>query len=84
MYSIALSIGNPIKLDRNTYWAARGRFARFCVELELLKPLQSIVDIEGKLYNIEYENFSTICYMCGKVGHRKEECNSGIAREEQR
>lgn len=80
LYSIALSIGTPIKLDKNTYWAARGPFARFCVEIDLTKPLISQVDLEGRVYNVEYENFSAICYSCGRVGHRKEECGATKGR----
>lgn len=81
LYSIASCIGGHIKLDHNTYWTSRGRFARFCVELDLTKPLLREIELNGKLYNVEYENFSSICYKYGRVGHRREECSLNEARQ---
>lgn len=53
LYSIALSIGQLIKQDRNTYWTARGRFACFCVELDLTNSLVSAVELDRKMYNVQ-------------------------------
>lgn len=41
LYAIAKCIGKPLKVDLNTAMAARGRFARVCVEVDLNKPLFS-------------------------------------------
>lgn len=27
-------------------------------------------------FNVEYENFSTICFKCGRIGHKMEACTS--------
>ncbi|MBA0869351.1 hypothetical protein Goshw_027206, partial [Gossypium schwendimanii] len=32
-------VGRPIKLDSNTVYTTRGKFARICIEIYLSKPL---------------------------------------------
>ncbi|XP_057416051.1 uncharacterized protein LOC130710717 [Lotus japonicus] len=74
LLSIARAIGKPIKVDRNTLMAYRGRFARICVELDLTLPVVGKVCIEDYWYNIEYEGLHVICTKCGCYGHRSREC----------
>ena len=74
IYSIAASMGEPIKVDYNTFTTTRGKFARFSVQLDLDKPLKGAIQIRGVTYPIEYENFTTICFTCGRVGHRSNDC----------
>lgn len=73
-YLIAKQVGKPVKLDEMTAYASRGRYARICVQVEIDKPLLSRVQIAGKFVTIEYEGLPTICYSCGRIGHRKENC----------
>ncbi|KAL8151621.1 LOW QUALITY PROTEIN: hypothetical protein V2J09_021429 [Rumex salicifolius] len=40
VFSIAKSIGKPRKMDTKTLFVNKGRFARVCIEVELLKPLK--------------------------------------------
>ncbi|MBA0699118.1 hypothetical protein Goari_000782 [Gossypium aridum] len=35
-------VGRPIKLDSNTTYTTRGKFARICIEIDLSKPFDSI------------------------------------------
>ncbi|KAG8371874.1 hypothetical protein BUALT_Bualt12G0008300 [Buddleja alternifolia] len=70
LFTIAKGIGKPVKMDHNTYKSARGRFARFCVQVELSKPLLLAVEINDIRYLITYENLPSICFSCGRVGHK--------------
>ncbi|KAL7206158.1 hypothetical protein ACSBR2_018966 [Camellia fascicularis] len=54
--------------------AARGKYARVCVEMDLRKPLISHITIGRYHYVVEYEHFHLLCFSCGRVGHRKEKC----------
>lgn len=44
------------------------------LELNLEKPLVARIRVDGIVRHIEYENLPIICYDCGRVGHRKENC----------
>ncbi|KAI8549924.1 hypothetical protein RHMOL_Rhmol06G0063000 [Rhododendron molle] len=55
----------------------RGKYARVCVEIDLNKPLKSRIYIEGKIYRIEYEHIPIMCFGCGRVGHRRDQCSWG-------
>ncbi|XP_057441890.1 uncharacterized protein LOC130733681 [Lotus japonicus] len=74
LMSAARAIGKPIRLDRNTLRADRGRFARICVELDLDKPVVGKICLEDYWYKIEYEGLHVICTKCGCYGHRACEC----------
>lgn len=67
-------IGKPIRADHNTGMAARGRFARICVEVDITKPLLTMFKLKRRVRRIEYEGLHLVCFECGIVGHRKEEC----------
>ncbi|KAK4433018.1 hypothetical protein Salat_1064000 [Sesamum alatum] len=83
IYSIAKSLGTPIKIDHNTFWASRGKFARLCVQTDLEKPVQYTVDVNDKLYKLVYENLPSICYSCGRVGHKDVECGFKTTNQEE-
>ncbi|XP_028061200.1 uncharacterized protein LOC114264702 [Camellia sinensis] len=67
-------LGTPLKVDISTAMAARGKYARVCVEIDLHKPLISRITIGRYHYVVEYEHLHTLCFSCGRVGHRKEKC----------
>ncbi|XP_061355743.1 uncharacterized protein LOC133300236 [Gastrolobium bilobum] len=73
--SISNWLGKFVKIDAATTLLARGRFARLCVELDLMKSLQGEYKVEGKVNMVEYEGLHLICYGYGKYGHRMETCN---------
>ncbi|KAI7990718.1 hypothetical protein LOK49_LG12G02460 [Camellia lanceoleosa] len=52
--------------------AARDRYARVCVEMDLRKPLTSYLIIGKYKYVVEYEHVHLLCFACGRVGHRRE------------
>ncbi|XP_057432231.1 uncharacterized protein LOC130724985 [Lotus japonicus] len=78
LLSAARVIGKPVKLDRSTLRAERGRFARICVELDLNKPVIGKICLEEFWYNIEYEGLHVICTKCGCYGHRTRECSGMV------
>lgn len=80
---VASVLGRLIKLDEATTNASRGRFARVCIEIDTEKPLLTKVHINRQFVHIEYEGLPTICYICGRIGHRREQCihTIGAVRE---
>ncbi|KAJ4822657.1 hypothetical protein Tsubulata_035931 [Turnera subulata] len=62
-------IGKLVRIDHDTQEAIRERYARVAVELDLSKPLQSQVFVDGRWYFISYEHILQICFDCGLAGH---------------
>ncbi|WOK93145.1 hypothetical protein Cni_G01838 [Canna indica] len=75
---IAAVIGRPLKFNDYTISGERGKFARFCVLVDIKKPLEHgfwIETVNGRFFQtIAYENLPNICYGCGRIGHREEIC----------
>ncbi|GLT84702.1 hypothetical protein SLE2022_029190 [Rubroshorea leprosula] len=76
---LARKLGNPIKVDRGTLLATRGKFARVCVEVDLSQRLPSTVDLDleelpQSLILVEYKGLHRICFHCGEYGHKEEAC----------
>ncbi|XVF12616.1 hypothetical protein REPUB_Repub08aG0134300 [Reevesia pubescens] len=63
-----------ICFDHNNEETLRGKFARICVEVDLTKPLISKMKVGRKMINVEYEELNLICFQCGRVGHKKDNC----------
>ncbi|XP_057418764.1 uncharacterized protein LOC130712971 [Lotus japonicus] len=74
LMSLAKLIGTPVRVDMTTLNAERGRFARICVELDLMLPVVGKFWFEGFRYKIVYEGLHIICTKCGCYGHRGREC----------
>lgn len=58
-------IGKTVKVDKNTLTKERGKYARLCIQVNLLKPLLSMFLIKGRHYKIEYERLHLLCLSCG-------------------
>jgi hypothetical protein len=67
-------IGETVKVDRNTLFQERGKYARVCVEVDLNKPLLAMFELKGEVYKVEYEGLHMLCRSCGKFGHYVEGC----------
>lgn len=63
-----------LKIDVVTTLQSRGQFAWIWVELDLDKSLDPKVIVRGYLLNIEYESLHSICFRCGKYGHKEYRC----------
>ncbi|XP_026415757.1 uncharacterized protein LOC113311123 isoform X2 [Papaver somniferum] len=74
LFEVAGKLGRPIKIDKNTELVMRGRFARLCVEVDTNAPLKSLIRNGQIKQKIEYEGIHLICFNCGKISHKKENC----------
>nr|CCA66008.1 hypothetical protein [Beta vulgaris subsp. vulgaris] len=75
LHSIGSKIGKVIKIDRNTESMDRGQYVRFCIEVDLSKPLLSKFRLNGKVWIVQYEGLRLICFKCGHLGHKEDTCN---------
>ncbi|KAL7211244.1 hypothetical protein ACSBR2_014178 [Camellia fascicularis] len=75
LFHIAKALGVPLKVDIHTAMVARGKHARVCVEIDLRKPLISHFTIDKYTYGVEYERLHSLCFSCGRIGHRQESCS---------
>ncbi|CAN1787258.1 hypothetical protein LINPERHAP1_LOCUS17568 [Linum perenne] len=77
-------VGKTVKLDSTSQAPERGKFARIAVEIDLDRPLPSVVLLDRALQQVEYENLSCLCFECGLVGHERPNCprRSGLIAPE--
>nr|POE97443.1 uncharacterized protein CFP56_05438 [Quercus suber] len=81
LHLIGKAIGNVLRVDTHTTAEARGRFARLCVQVDVTKPLVTAVLI-GKLEQpVSYEGIHMLCFDCGRMGHRRENCPYSIRKD---
>lgn len=74
LYKIGGKIGRVIKIDKHTESMNRGQYIRLCVEIDITKPLLSKFRLNGRVWVIQYEGLRQICFKCGKLGHKEEQC----------
>lgn len=67
-------MGPVLRADTHTTAESRGRFARICVQISLDKPLIKLLWIGGLEQPVLYEGLSSLCFTCGRVGHKAEVC----------
>lgn len=48
LHQIASGLGEPIKADAKTFWGMRGKYARLCIQVDLSKPVERGIIINGK------------------------------------
>lgn len=77
LMGIAKGLGKPLRVNATTLNLERARFARVCVEVNLSKPLQGSVLINGGRYFVSYEGLTNICARCGIYGHSIHKCSLG-------
>lgn len=80
--TIASCIGDPIKIDGNTFTASRGKYARFCVQVPINKTLERGIRSRGRLYQVVYENLPSPCYKCGRIEHSDGSCEESKMSKE--
>lgn len=69
-----MSLRKFLKVNRLTSIHSRGKFTRICVELDLEKTLETHIYVRGFKLNLEYKGLHSICFRCGRVRHKREEC----------
>ncbi|XP_054801506.1 uncharacterized protein LOC129305527 [Prosopis cineraria] len=84
--SIIRSIGgvfsNVLKVDYNTDFGDRRKFARLAVSIDLTKPLISKIKVDGKIIYVEYESLPMICFQGGRYGHTEERCPERLVMQD--
>ncbi|KAL8139505.1 hypothetical protein V2J09_005526 [Rumex salicifolius] len=78
IFHIASTVGVLIKVDSQTLYANKGRFAKACIELNLSKPLKDSIIINGSRYLVEYEGLHAICFHCGRFEHFQPNCPTDL------
>jgi hypothetical protein len=74
LHYIGNRIGKTVKVDRNTLFQERGKYARVCVEVDLNEPLLAMFELKDRVYTVEYEGLHMLCRSCGKFGHYVDGC----------
>lgn len=80
---IGNQFGKTLIIDETTLVGARGRFAQISIQVDLSKPLRSKFRYRRHIHTIEYKGLHTVCFNCGKYGHKTEGCpkNSDIEQD---
>lgn len=78
LMGIAKGLGRPIKVDLTTLKFERTRYARICVEVNLNKPLNGTMMVNGERYFVSYEVISSICSTCGIYEHLAHACPQNV------
>ena len=61
-------VGQPIQVNVTFRNVQRSWFAHVCVEVDLSKPVISVVGLCGHWYKVEYEGLHIICSFCERYG----------------
>ncbi|KAL5800987.1 hypothetical protein ACOSQ3_032619 [Xanthoceras sorbifolium] len=77
LWKIGGLLEKTVKVDLISKAQTRGKYTRICVEIDITKPLKSLLPVDDRLVDIEYENISMICFNYGKVGHVLDNCKEG-------
>nr|KYP71396.1 Retrovirus-related Pol polyprotein LINE-1 [Cajanus cajan] len=78
LWRVGSKLGNMLKIDKLTSVQSRGRFARICVEIHLGRKLVSQINVLGHILKLEYEGLHSICFECGRYGHKKSQCTNVV------
>jgi len=70
--------GPILRINSHIMANARGRYARLCVQVRIDKPLITTVLIGKFTQKFMYEGIQSLCFVCGRMGHKKESCHYTI------
>lgn len=65
-------IGLVLRMDSFTVSGSRGSYARLCVQVDLEKPLINVVRVGRLKQKVIYEGIGSLCFCCGRLGHKQE------------
>ena len=81
---IGSAIGPMLRIDSYTATGSRGSYARLCIQIDLDKPLIKSIRIGRLVQQVKYEGISSLCFCCGRLGHKQENCCYQIKVAEKR
>ena len=81
LLKIGQAIGPILRIDAHMASNVRGRFARICVQVNLDKPLIYSIQIGKMVQKVQYEGLNSLCFDCGRMGHRKKSCTYTIKEQ---
>lgn len=86
LFSIASTIGVPLKIDVARAALSRPNVARVCIDLDISVALPDRIWIGvsrgGFWQRVVYENLPLYCSACSKQGHTHATCRRNCSREE--
>nr|KYP33331.1 hypothetical protein KK1_045826 [Cajanus cajan] len=74
LYRVGSRLGTMLKIDKLTSIQYHGRFVRICVKIVFGRMLVSQINALGHILKLEYKGLHTICFKCGKYGHKQDSC----------
>ncbi|KAK9991264.1 hypothetical protein SO802_026249 [Lithocarpus litseifolius] len=63
-----------LRIDSHTANGEMGQFARLYVQVNLDKPLIRKIFLGKLAQSVLYEGINTLCFSCGRIGHKLESC----------
>lgn len=76
---IGEAIGPFVRIDAHTAAESRGRYARLCVQVNFNEPIIKLLKMGGIDQPVQYEGIHSLCFACGRVGHKAESCPTRLA-----
>ena len=77
------SVGKVLRIDSHTAMEARGKYARACIQIDVNKPLVNTICIGRFKQAVTYEGNHSLCFSCGRLGHKVEGCPYTIRKEKE-
>ena len=68
------AIGPVLRIDSYTTSGTRGSYARLCLQIDLTKPLITTIRVGRLKQKVMYEGISSLCFSCGRIGHKVDNC----------
>nr|XP_023928684.1 uncharacterized protein LOC112040023 [Quercus suber] len=72
---IGRAIGPVLRIDSYTAMGTRASYACLFVQVDLTKPLIIAVRVGKLCQKVLYEGISSLCFCCGRLGHKLENCS---------
>jgi len=80
---IGKAIGLVLRIDSYIASKSKGNYARLCIQIDLEKLLTKWVRVGRINLQVLYEGISTLCFCCGRLSHKQENCCYGVKQVDQ-